>query len=238
MTQRNARPVSRPRKLAAAKPASPDRSKATLQVVEWLRERIRLGHMVPGQRLVEADIVAATGASRSKVRDALRRLESEGLITIEEFRGASVKRLGPDEVRQIYQARMALEGLAAAECAMRADASLRQRLLDTQAQLNDVEHAGNHDRFAKLNATWHQLIIEGSGNPFIAQFLTRLSVPIYRLLFSTFYTAQRIALANADHRVITAAIVEGRMADAEGAMRAHISDGLAALIELDTYLGS
>jgi DNA-binding GntR family transcriptional regulator len=239
MSPRTASKVSRrPRKRAAPKSAATDRSVATTQVVHWLRERIRLGKLVPGQRLVEADIVDATGASRSKVREALRRLESEGLVSIEEFRGASVKRLGPDEVRQIYQARMALEGLAAAECAARADGALRKRLQDIQAELDQVEHAGNHDRFAKLNADWHGLIIEGSGNPYIAQFLTRLSVPIYRMLFSTFYTSQRIARANADHRVITAAIVAGRTADAERAMRAHIGDGLEALIELDMQLSS
>ncbi|MEO6367556.1 MAG: FCD domain-containing protein, partial [Steroidobacteraceae bacterium] len=86
-----------------------------------------------------------------------------------------------------------------------------------------------------LNEAWHHLIIDGSGNSYIAQFLKRLTVPIYRLLFSTFYTTQRIATANADHRVITAAIVDGRAADAEYAMRAHIHNGLEALIELNTH---
>ena len=207
----------------------------TTVVVDWVREHIRHGRLVPGQRLVEADIVAATGASRGKVREALRRLESEGLLTIEEFRGASVKRLGRDEVRQIYQARMALEGLAARECALRADPALRARLAAIQQELNDGEDTGNHDRFASLNATWHGLIIAGSGNEYIAHFLKRLTVPIYRLLFASFYTAQRIASANADHRVITAAIVEGRADDAEQAMRAHIHNGLDALIELNTH---
>jgi DNA-binding GntR family transcriptional regulator len=207
----------------------------TTVVVDWVREHIRDGRLVPGQRLVEADIVAATGASRGKVREALRRLESEGLLTIEEFRGASVKRLGRDEVRQIYQARMALEGLAARECALRADAALRAQLQEVQLELNEGEHTGNHDRFARLNGTWHGLIISGSGNDYIAQFLKRLTVPIYRLLFASFYTAQRIASANADHRVITAAILEGRADDAEQAMRAHIHHGLDALIELNTH---
>jgi DNA-binding GntR family transcriptional regulator len=207
----------------------------TTVVVDWVREHIRHGRLVPGQRLVEADIVKATGASRGKVREALRRLESEGLLTIEEFRGASVKRLGRDEVRQIYQARMALEGLAARECALRADAALRTRLAQVQEELNEGEHAGNHDRFARLNGTWHGLIITGSGNEYIAQFLKQLTVPIYRLLFASFYTAQRIASANADHRLITAAIVQGRADDAEQAMRAHIHNGLDALIELNTH---
>jgi DNA-binding GntR family transcriptional regulator len=210
----------------------------TTQVVEWVRDRIRHGRLVPGQRLVEADIVAATGASRSRVREALKRLDSEGLVAIEEFRGASVKKLGPDEVRQIYEARMALEGLAARECAVRGTADTRQRLRAIQQELDDWEHAGDHDRFARLNDAWHRLIIAGSGNQYVAQFLSRLTVPIYRLLFSTFYTAQRISLANADHRVITAAILEGRADDAERAMRAHIRDGLDALLELNTHFDS
>ena len=201
-------------------------------VAEWVRERIRNGRLVPGQRLVEADIVRESGASRGKVREALKRLETEGLVSIEEFRGASVKRLGLDEVRQIYRARMALEGLAAAEFAASGDAALKGRLAAIQAELNQWETEANHDRFARLNDSWHKLIIEGSGNAYVAQFLARLTVPIYRLLFSTFYTAQRIATANADHRVITAAIVEGRVADAERAMRAHISQGLDALTEI------
>ncbi|MEP7311111.1 MAG: GntR family transcriptional regulator [Pseudomonadota bacterium] len=207
----------------------------TRATADWVRERIRVGRLVPGQRLVEADIVRETGASRSKVREALQRLESEGLVTIEEFRGASVKRLGVDEVRQIYRARMALEGLAAAEFAAADDAALKQRLQAIQEELNQWEHKGNHDRFARLNDSWHKLIIEGSGNLYVAQFLARLTVPIYRLLFTTFYSAQRIGLANADHRVITAAIVEGRADDAERAMRAHIGEGLAALTELNAH---
>ena len=217
----------------AATPAG--ESLTTHSVADWVRERVRTGRLVPGQRLIEADIVRETGASRSKVREALQRLAAEGLVSIEEFRGASVKRLSVDEVRQIYHCRMALEGLAARECAARADAALKQRLQAIQAEMDQWQHEGNHDRFARLNESWHRLIIEGSGNAYVAQFLSRLTVPIYRLLFSTFYNAQRIGLANADHRLITAAIVDGRVEDAERAMRAHISQGLDALTELDAH---
>jgi len=108
----------------------------TRAVADWVRDRIRLGRLVPGQRLVEADIVRDTHASRSKVREALQRLESEGLVSIEEFRGASVKRLGIDEVRQIYRTRMALEGLAAGEFAASSNAALTARLQAIQDEMN------------------------------------------------------------------------------------------------------
>jgi DNA-binding GntR family transcriptional regulator len=130
---------------------------------------------------------------------------------------------------------MALEGLAAAEFAASEDTVRKQRLRAIQDELNQWEHEGQHDRFARLNDAWHRLIIEGSGNAYVAQFLSHLTVPIYRMLFSTFYTSQRIAMANADHRVITAAILEGRAVDADLAMRTHISQGLDALTELNSH---
>lgn len=208
---------------------------AARDVVEWIRSRIRLGRFVPGQRLVEADITRDTGASRSKVREALQRLEADGLVEIEEFRGASVRRFGRDEVRQIYRARMVLEGLAAAEFAAADAPAAKADLARIQDELNQIEHLGDHDRFARLNGEWHELIIDQAGNDYVKQFLARLTVPIYRLLFSTFYSAQRIDAANADHRTITAAIVEGRVADAEAAMRQHIESGLGALSEIDSH---
>lgn len=205
------------------------------EVVEWLRERIRLGLFVPGQRLIEADITRELGASRSKIREAFQRLETDGLITIEEFRGASVKRITWEEVRQIYRTRMALEGLAAADFAAADDPDRKDRLQALQAEMNQWEHTGDHDRFATLNGAWHALIIEGSRNDYIRLFLARLTVPIYRLLFSTFYNATRIDSANADHRRITAAIVEGRVDDAEREMRHHISQGLDALSDINSH---
>jgi DNA-binding GntR family transcriptional regulator len=218
----------------AAEP--PERGVGTREVVTILREQIRAGRLVPGQRLVEADIVRDTGASRSKVREALQRLESEGLVSIEEFRGASVRQLGIDEVRQIYHARTALEGMAAAAFAASDHTLLKKELKKLQQAMNKLERSGDHHHFATLNDAWHALIIEGSGNRYAAQFLRQLTVPVYRLLFSSFYSAQRIDSANADHKIITKAIVEGRSEDAERAMRNHILDGFTAISELNAQL--
>ena len=201
--------------------------------VDWIRERIRRGRFVPGQRLVEADIVREVGTSRSRVREALQRLSTEGLVTIEEFRGASVKTFSRDEVRQIYRARMALEGLAAGDFAAADAPQLKARLAKIQGELNAIEHTGDHERFARLNDEWHRLIIEGSGNEYVRMFVERLRVPIYRLLFTTFYSAKRIDKANAGHQKITDAIVHGRVKEAERYMREHIAEGLDALAELE-----
>jgi len=207
------------------------------EVVDWLRERIRRGTLVPGQRLVEADIMREQPTvTRTRVREALQRLSSEGLVTIEEFRGASVKRFTHDDLRQMYRARMALEGMAAADFAAADRPELKRKLQKIQAELNDIEDTIDHERFARLNDEWHQLIIEGSGNQFIRMFLERLRIPIYRLLITTFYSARRIDNANAGHRKITEAIVNGRARDAERLMRDHIAEGLETLSAMDLDL--
>jgi DNA-binding GntR family transcriptional regulator len=206
------------------------------EVVEWIRDRIRRGKLVPGQRLVEADIIRELSATRSRVREALQRLSTEGLVTIEEFRGASVKKFSHDEVRQMYRARMVLEGLAAGDFAAADAPDLKRRLARLQNELNGLEHSSDHERFAKLNDEWHDLIIEGSGNDYVRHFVERLRIPVYRLLFATFYGARRIDKANAGHRKITEAILQGRAQVAERLMRDHIAEGLEALSDLGDAL--
>lgn len=205
-------------------------------LVTWARENIRTGKFAPGQRLIESDIIRETQVSRNKVREALQRLATEGLVTIEPFRGASVKSITWDEVRQIYQARMALEGFAAAEFAASDNPELKQKLKQTQRKMSDWVKHGDHERFAQLNSEWHEIIIDGAQNEYFRQFLARLTIPIYRLLFTMFYSTKRIAVANADHKKITAAIVDGKPDLAEKLMRAHIESGLKALAEIDSRI--
>ena len=157
-------------------------------------------------------------------------------MTIEEFRGASVKEFSRDELRQMYRARMALEGLAAGDFAAADRPELKRRLMRLQAELNEIEETVDHERFARLNDEWHRLIIEGSGNEYVRMFVDRLRVPIYRLLFSTFYNARRIDKANAGHRRITDAIVQGRVKDAERLMREHIAEGTGGVSEMELDL--
>jgi DNA-binding GntR family transcriptional regulator len=202
------------------------------EVAAWLREQIRRGRFVPGQRLVEADIMRDTGASRGHVREGIQRLEAEGLLVLAEFRGASVRSFSENDVRNLYRARMALEGMAAHDFAASGGRREKAALTALQKQLNVCVKNGDHDGFARLNDQWHDAIIQGAGNSYIASFVQRLNVPVQRMLFSTFYKAQRIEKANGDHRLITDAIVKGRAAEAGALMQAHIEAGLGALLDI------
>lgn len=204
------------------------------EIADWVRQRIRTGRFVPGQRLVEVDIIRQTGASRSKVREALKRLEGEGLVDIEEFRGASVRSSTLDEVRQIYRARMALEGMAMHDFTANAAPAMIERLQELQAQLDACVKDRAPDRFGRLNNEWHRLIVDGSSNKVIAEHLQRLNVPIHRLLFESFYDEERLKVANADHRAMLALIVAGDAEGAERAMRKHIGDGFETLVRIES----
>lgn len=212
----------------------PQRNPTSSDLVDWVRDGIRKGRFVPGQRLVEIDICRQTGATRSKVREALQRLEGEGLVEIEEFRGASVRTASLEEVRQIYRARMALEGISVVDFVQNASAAQKARLQDLQIELEQCVEQNAPERFGRLNTDWHRLIVEGSGNIVIGEVLQRLNVPIHRLLFDSFYNVERLRIAIADHRIILDAIMTGDATAAEIAMRKHIGDGFVTMAHIDS----
>jgi DNA-binding GntR family transcriptional regulator len=204
------------------------------EIADWIRERIRRGQLAPEQRLVEVDIIRKTGGSRLKVREAFQRLAAEGLVEIEPFRGASVRSTSLEEVRNIYRARAALEGVTAADFVRFATPEQRLRLQELQAELESCVENRLPERFGRLNGEWHQLLVEGSGNAIIDELLQRLNVPIHRLLFDSFYDVERLRTANDDHRRILAAVQADNPDAAEQAMRAHVQAGFEMLSAIET----
>src|SRR6202790_4795138 len=94
---------------AISKSAAPLRR----QVLDELRQSIIAGRLNPGERLIERELIAMMGVSRTVIREALRQLEAEGLVDVVPNRGAIVRELTVDEARDLYAIRALLEGLAA-----------------------------------------------------------------------------------------------------------------------------
>jgi DNA-binding GntR family transcriptional regulator len=194
---------------------------------------IRSRRLVPGQRLIEIEIIRQTGGSRAKVREAFQRLEAEGLVTIEEYRGASVRSAGMDEVRLIYRARSVLEGACAADCARNASPELIASLVEATEQIERCVEANLAERFGRLNARWHGLIMDGGGNFVMKELIQRLTTPLHHLLFEIFYSGERLRSAAADHRAILSAIRARDPEAAESEMRKHVENGFQFLSNLD-----
>lgn len=103
--------------------------------LDKVRDAITSGYFRPGDRLIERDLCTQLGVSRTIVREVLRHLESEGLVTNLPNRGPIVAELDADEARQIYEIRGALEGMAARHCAEQGDAALADRLAEALAAI-------------------------------------------------------------------------------------------------------
>lgn len=209
------------------------------QLVDWLKQRIMRGLLVPGQRLVEADLIRATGAGRAHVREALRRMETEGFVEIEEYRGASVRRLSAADIQSIGEVREVLEGLAArlAAAAPLPEAA-RVELGGLQAELDATAARREIDRYHAANRRYHAFIIRHAGNAYAATFIERLRIPVLGLQLRSFLSSESGLDRNADHGEITAAILRGDAAAAEAAMRAHIRRGNQDVAAVDPLLGA
>lgn len=211
----------------------PRKGPSGVEIASWIRAQIRSQRMVPGQRLIEIDIIRQTGGSRFKVREALQRLAAEGLVEIEEFRGASVRNATMAEVRQLYLARGALEGLCAADFTRKATPEQKAELAQLAAEMERCVAGALPELFSKLNSRWHNLLMEAAGNLVIQGIVQRLSTPIHHLVFESFYRGERLSAAVQDHREILDAILAGDAESAEAAMRRHVTNGLRYLSELD-----
>lgn len=196
---------------------------ATQHAIETLTRVIRDGIYPAGQRLVEAQLTRELGVSRSSLREALRRLASDGLIELEPHRGAIVKRMERDDVIDILIVRESLEGLAAGLAAQRMhDAAARgtaQRMLDAvRAVPGDAEAFD----YVEDNLGFHRGVVKLSGNKVLGQQIEQLQLPNIRARFFGNLPAAHWQRSLADHEGILEAILDGDAAFAEQLMRTHV----------------
>src|SRR4051794_20115679 len=166
---------------------------------EKLRAAIVGGGLQPNERLVEADLTRATGASRSAVRTALVRLAQEGLVEHERNRGARVRMVGEREAAEILEARMVLEGLAARQAAERATAKdiagLRRTLGEMRARLDAGDLLGASDK----NAVLHGRLLEIAQHATVDRLVSTLNSQLVRFQYRTILAPGRSERSFAEH---------------------------------------
>src|ERR1700742_4025515 len=133
-------------------------------VAQKLREAIMSGTLKPGQRLVERELCEMTGVSRPSIREALRLLEADGLVSTVPHRGPVVSTISLEEAEQLYAARAVLEGFAGRECARLHDPAIARRLGDAVVKLKAAFAV--HDLMAALEAKtqFYAALLEGCRN--------------------------------------------------------------------------
>jgi DNA-binding GntR family transcriptional regulator len=143
------------------------RNTATLReiVLDKLRGAIEQQQLLPGERLVERDLCERLGVSRTSVREALRHLESEGLVEFADARGPRVTLLGPQEVRELFELRGALEGLVAQLFALKARA---KDLRGLEKAFQTLEKATEQAALRSALQGFYDVLFAGCSNRYAA----------------------------------------------------------------------
>lgn len=197
------------------------------QVVTLVRDAILGFRLQPGQRLVERELVEQLGISRPTVREVLRQLAAEGLVTVVPQRGAVVTSLSADDAADIYEMRASLEALAVQRFVQRATpeqvADLRDAVAEierTAEAVDSLDQLGAKDRF-------YEVLFTGSGSEPLQQTLAGLQARVRLLRATSLAEPGRPREAAAELRAVVDAVEAGD-ADAAAAACAHHIHNAAA----------
>ncbi|SON56694.1 putative HTH-type transcriptional regulator YdfH [Hartmannibacter diazotrophicus] len=152
----------------------------TEAVARNVREAIVNGEMPPGMRLNLDELALRYGVSRMPVREALKQLESEGLVTFYPYRGVEVAHLSVAEVEELYAIRVLLERRAVERAAARIDASGLAKMKVLLEQMDEAIAADDGARWFELNEAFHRTLNEASGWPKMVEMIDKLRQNIER----------------------------------------------------------
>jgi len=205
------------------------------KLYEAIRSAILSGEYAPGEKLPQRKLAQKFGATTITVREALRSLESEGLIMIEPKWGAMVVEITPEKIQGRYIVREALEGMAACLAARKASREEREEL-EALAERCDRELSGDtlsRSEKANLHYSLHERIVKVTRCEELIQAINRIN--LQTIILSNAYHIDWRADRPGQHGNLVRAILSGEPERAEAAMRAHIRDGYT--MELKALMG-
>ncbi|MEW6465496.1 MAG: GntR family transcriptional regulator [Pseudomonadota bacterium] len=196
------------------------------EVAELLRQRIFRRELQPGAWIDEMRLAQELGISRTPLREALKVLAAEGLVTMKVRRGAYVTEVSEKDLRDVYHLLALLEADAAAEVAARADAA---DLAALQALHDELEAAvADRDRFFAVNERFHMALLERADNRWRLQMVADLRKVMKLNRHHSLLKRGRIEESLAEHRTLMAALRAGDAEAARDGMQRHFANGLEA----------
>ncbi len=200
------------------------------EVAELLRQRIFKRELEPGSWIDELKIAQDYGISRTPLREALKVLAAEGLVTMKVRRGAYVTEVSDKDLRDVYHLLSLLESDAAGVVATHATDS---QLAELQALHNELEAAVrpdqvDRDRFFELNEAFHMRLLAIADNRWRDQMVSDLRKVMKLNRHNSLLKSGRIKESLAEHRAIMAALAERNATNTMQRMRDHFTSGLEA----------
>jgi DNA-binding GntR family transcriptional regulator len=200
----------------------PDRQLVTDWVYEEIRGAIVDLRLEPGAPLREAAIASQLGVSKTPVREALGRLEQEGLVEATSFKGAVVTNYSERDLQEIYELRELLEGVAVRAAASDADDETLDALRDVIERSRAARDAGDLTLLAELLGRFDLIVFEQVANVRIRGLIETLRAHLTRIGKLTEEIPGRVEASVEEHAAIVEAIARGDADGAERAMRVHI----------------
>ena len=195
-------------------------------VAERLRQQIFARALEPGSWIDEMKLAAEFGISRTPLREALKVLATEGLVTMKVRRGAYVTEVSRDDVAQVYHLLGLLESDAVATVASKATAAQHAELAELHARLE--KQVRQRDAFFATNEAFHLALLQMAGNRWALQTVQDLRKVMKLNRHHSLFKRGRLAESLAEHRALMQAITAQDAEAAARLMKAHFASGLAA----------
>jgi DNA-binding GntR family transcriptional regulator len=192
------------------------------RVYEHLREQVLNGEIPPRQHLIEAKIANELGTSRTPVREALHSLELEGLIESIPRVGYMVKPISEQEVEEICEIRMAIEGVAARWAVEKAHKKLIEELKKNISVSDLKVSKGDAKAFINLDARFHEIIARHSGSQRLLELAQTLRRHMLRYRIQSIYSVDNVLRAIDGHKGIVRAIEKYDLEEVNMAIRNHM----------------
>jgi len=195
-------------------------------VAELMRQRIYARELEPGSWIDELRIAQALGISRTPLREALKVLAAEGLVTMKVRRGAYVTEVSDKDLSDVYHLLALLESDAAGVVAAEANEAQLQDLQSLQTELSAA--VSDREKFFEINERFHMRLLEIANNRWRDQMVADLRKVMKLNRHSSLFKEGRIEQSLAEHQAIVQALIERQPELAAKRMSAHFMNGLQA----------
>lgn len=200
------------------------------RVADRLAAAIIAGDLQPGAKLSEPELARIFGISRTPVREALRLLEREALVTVVPRRGAQVSTIDPATVEEIYICRAYLYGLAAKLATWSASDDQLKALGTIVDQMEPAVERGDAHAYFELNVRFHERVAELAGNAVLLRMMEQLGRTTLRLRSLSVTLPGRLERSLASHRQLAVAMEQRRPDDAEATVRRFVLEAGEAIL--------
>lgn len=201
-------------------------------VFNTLRRAILMGELEPGERLMELQLTEKLGVSRTPIREAIRKLELEGLVVMVPRKGAAVARITEKDLQDVLEVRCALEELAVSlACERMSEADLAQ-LEACMKEFRESLAGGDLTTIAQKDVDFHDIIFQATGNHRLVQMLNNLREQMYRYRVEYLKNPDTHEQLLAEHEEILGCLRAGQCEAAQTAIRGHIENQVHGVIRI------